>query len=90
MKITKSQLKQIIKEELESTIDENCGGMYPEPVMAQATSPFEDQNVKVWELLTTMGLSGEQIAQVKDVIDLNKAETEVEDSFGIKLEDESA
>jgi hypothetical protein len=90
MKITKSQLKQIIKEELEGTISEDCGGTHPEAVITQVPGPFEDQNVKVWELLTTMGLSGEQIAQVKDVIDLNKAETEVEDSFGIKLEDKSA
>jgi hypothetical protein len=86
MKLTKSQLKQLIKEELESTISEACGPAHAEPAMAH--SPFQDQNVKVWELLTHMGLAPEQIEQVKDVLELNKAEAEVEDSFDIRLEGE--
>ena len=84
MKITKSQLKQIIKEELESVVDENCG-----PAYQMDPQPFQDQNVKVWQLLAHMGLTPQQIDQVKDVLELNKAEAEVEDSFGIKLEKKS-
>jgi hypothetical protein len=86
VKLTKSQLKRIIKEELTRVLDENCVPAHSEPVMAGG--PFQDRNVKVWELLSHMGLSDEQIAQVKDVLELNKAEAEVEDSFGIKLEEE--
>ena len=87
MKITKTRLKEIIKEELESTISEACGPVHAEPAMVH--SPFQDRNVKVWELLTHMGLTPEQIEQVKDVLELNKAEAEVEDSFGIRLEGET-
>ena len=84
MKISKSQLKRLIKEELEKTIAETCGPAH-EPAAIEA-GPFQDQNVKVWELLTHMGLTPEQINQVKDVLELNKAEAEVEDSFNIRLE----
>ena len=87
MKLTKSQLKQLIKEEFENTISETCGPAHPEPAMAH--NPFQDQNVKAWELLAHMGLTPEQIDQVKDVLELNKAEAEVEDSFGIRLEGET-
>ena len=62
-------------------MDENCG-----PVYQMEPQSFQDQNVKVWQLLTHMGLTPQQIDQVKDVLELNKAEAEVEDSFGIKLE----
>ena len=86
MKLTKTQLKRIIKEELVNTLSETCGPAYPEPVTTPG--PFQDRNVKVWELLAHMGLSDEQIAQVKDVLELNKAEAEVEDSFDIRLEKE--
>ena len=83
MKITKTQLEQIIKEELESVMVEDCG-----PAHQTAPQPFQDQNVKVWQLLSHMGLTPEQIDQVKDVLELNKAEAGVEDSFDIKLEGE--
>ena len=65
----------------DKTMDENCG-----PVYQMEPQSFQDQNVKVWQLLTHMGLTPQQIDQVKDVLELNKAEAEVEDSFGIKLE----
>ena len=86
MKITKSQLKRLIKEEFEKTVAETCGPAH-EPAAIEA-GPFQDQNVKVWELLTYMGLTEEQIDQVKYVLELNKAEAEVEDSFGIRLENQ--
>ena len=87
MKITKAQLKKLIKEEFEKTVAEAYGPVC-KPVDIEA-GPFQDQNVKVWELLTHMGLTPEQIDQVKDVLELNKAEAEVEDSFGIRLENQS-
>lgn len=70
--------------EVESVVNENCG-----PAYQMEPQSFQDQNVKVWQLLTHMGLTPQQIDQVKDVLELNKAEAEVEDSFGIKLENKS-
>ena len=82
MKITKTQLHEIIKEELEAVISEACCAHRA----MHDHGPFVDRNVKVYELLAYMGLTPQQIEQVKDVLELNKAEAEVEDSFGIKLE----
>ena len=80
MKITKSQFEQIIIEELDSAVREAHG-------IVVDHGPFVERNVKVYELLAYMGLTPHQIQQVKDILELNKAEAEVEKSLGVKLEE---